>query len=93
MLWSSDCEPVLRCTINQTDWIGQIWFVIAQKKGEGETEKWITVSYVCTAVFADVQMFACVCCVCVQRCGGVYGGGSEVSAAVCLRVRGQINGT
>lgn len=43
MLWSSDCEPVVWRMINQTDWMGQIWFVIAQKKKEkGKRRSWIT---------------------------------------------------
>lgn len=38
-------------------------------------------------------MFARVCArVCAQRCRGVHEGGWS-GAAVCLRVRGQINGT
>lgn len=39
MLWSSDCKTVLRCMINQTDWMGQIWFVIAQRGSERREER------------------------------------------------------
>lgn len=36
MLRSSDCKTVAWCMINQTDWMGQIWFVIAQRgRGSG----------------------------------------------------------
>lgn len=38
MLWSSDCKPVVLHMINQTDWMGQIWFVIALKGRESEEE-------------------------------------------------------
>lgn len=35
MLWSSGCRPVGRRMINQTDWMGQIWVVIAQNERYG----------------------------------------------------------
>lgn len=73
MLWSSDCKPVVWRMINQTDWIGQICFVIAQKGrgSEREMDYSVVCEDVCLGVFVGVRMFAHVC-VClsakVQRC-------------------------
>lgn len=39
VLWSSDCKPVAFHMINQTDWMGQIWFVIGQKERQLEKER------------------------------------------------------
>lgn len=45
MLWSSNCKPLVWRMINQTDWMGQIWFVIAQKGRGSKREMDYSVSF------------------------------------------------
>lgn len=59
IFWSSDCEPVVWRMINQTDWTGQIWFVIAQKKKKGGG-----VGLLCEREGVDVC--TCVMCLCAK---------------------------
>lgn len=47
MIWSSDCMTAVWRMINQTDWMGQIRYVIAQSGRGSEEEKWVTLLYVC----------------------------------------------
>lgn len=54
MLWSSNCKPLVWRMINQTDWMGQIWFVIAQKGRGSKREMDYSVS------FEDMCMCVCV---------------------------------
>lgn len=73
MLWSSNCKPLVWRMINQTDWMGQIWFVIAQKGRGSKREMDYSVSFedMCVCVCRWVNVCTCVCtCLCtkVQRC-------------------------
>jgi len=92
MLWSSDCKPAVWRMINQTDWMGQIWFVIAQKRSGSERgDRLLCCTWRCVRGGVDVCSCVLILCAKVQRC--VWRGGHWSEAAVCLRVRGQINGT
>lgn len=54
--------------INQTDWMGQIWFVIAQsgRGSEREMDYSVLCEDVCVGVFVDVSHL----CACVFVCEG-----------------------
>ena len=61
-----DCETAVWCMINQTDWMGQIWFLIVKRgrrSAQRGSEKWITPLRLCAFlnVFADVHTCAFLC--------------------------------
>lgn len=80
MLWSSDCNPVFWRMINQTDWMGQIWFVIAQKRNGSEGGSGLLRLYLKMCAWRGVNVCTCVMClyVKVQRCACQGGGVCEV---------------